>query len=457
MLKHKVYNPKNNEVLYDYDYTSYETSKEIINILKTQGGDAQRKLSPLDRSKILLKLKDLLKENKEKLSKQITLETGKLIVESRVEVERALVTVDIAAEEAKRLSGESIPDLENANGKMSITKKVPYGLVMCITPFNFPLNLALHKIAPAFAAGNSILLKPSECNFELSKILIDLCYEAGMKREIIQTISPTVDDLNLVIQEENIDIISFTGGTETANKISKLAGRKKILLELGGNDALIFFPDGDLKIAVKETIAGRFGTSGQKCTASKRIFIHDSVYDEFKKELLEQAQKFEEFEVQDPLDDKSIFSPLISENSAKKVYKIVDDAISSGALLIWGHKRVGAYYAPTILENISEDSEVICEETFGPVISLIRFSDKEKLVKMVNSTKYGLQAGIFTNNLILIKELFDKIEVGTLIVNQGPGYRKEHLPFGGVKHSGLGREGVKYAMDEMSYIKQLVF
>jgi acyl-CoA reductase-like NAD-dependent aldehyde dehydrogenase len=457
MPKHIVYNPKNNEAIYEYDYTSYIASKEIITKLKHQGGETQKKLSPLSRSKVLLRLKDLLLENKEKLSKQITLETGKLIVESRIEVERALITVEIAAEEAKRVLGEATPDLESANGKMSITKKCPYGLVMCITPFNFPLNLALHKIAPAFAVGNSILLKPSECNFELAKILVDLCHKAGMDEEIIQTISPSITDLNNIIQEPSIDIISFTGGTETANKISKLAGRKKILLELGGNDSLIFFPDGDLDLAVKETITGRFGTGGQKCTASKRIFIHESVYEDFKNELLLQAKPFEKFEPQDPLDDNSIFSPLVSENSAKKVYKVVDDAISRGASLVWGHKRVGAYYAPTILENIPEDSDVICEETFGPVISLIKFSSEQKLISMVNSTKYGLQSGIFTNNLILIKELFDKIEVGTLIVNQGPGYRKEHLPFGGVKDSGLGREGIKYAMEEMSYIKQLIF
>ncbi|MBT4792031.1 MAG: aldehyde dehydrogenase family protein [Halobacteriovoraceae bacterium] len=459
MPKHQVINPATQTLLYEYEYTNHSQCLASIEELSTAGTKAQNELFPKKRYEILSSLYALVLKNKEKLAFSITRETGKLIIESRVEVDRALITIQVAAEEAKRITGESYL-AESFSGpiqNLAITVRKPLGLIFCITPFNFPLNLALHKICPAFISGNTILYKPSECNHQTAQLLVQLCLEAGFPANVIKLISPTIETLNQIVSHKKIACVSFTGGTKTADKIAALMGRKKLLLELGGNDALVVFPDADLNQAVVQTIAGRFGTGGQKCTAAKRIFIHDDVYDQFKEKLLLSSKPFHDAIKQDPECETSVLGPLISTASALKVKELVDDAIDKGAVCLLGNKLNDAYFSATILENVDANCELFVEETFGPVIPLTRFNSTEKLIEQINQTPYGLQAGVFTNNLALTKKFFSEIEVGTVIMNSGPGYRQENLCFGGVKDSGMGREGISYAVNEMTYCKQLIF
>ncbi len=458
MGNHQVLNPATGNLLYQYEYTDIQDSLDAISKLVTTGKEQQVNLSPRDRFTILMKLKDLIESHTESLALQITQETGKIITEARGEVQRALITLEVSAEEAKRIKGEAqkAGNFTEYHHKISITQKHPLGVIFCITPFNFPLNLALHKIAPAFASGNTILFKPSECNYKLGQELVRLCLAAGFPTDTIKMISPNIENLNTIVSQESIACISFTGGTRTADKIAKLAGRKKLLFELGGNDALVIFNAEDIERGVSEAIAGRFGTCGQKCTASKRIFVHKSIYEQFKTELLKQASKYETSFCQNPEDKNSILGPLISEAAAKNVYALVQAAVDDGASILQGHQREGAFYSATIIENVRNDNELLYEETFGPVLPLIKFGTEEELISLINATPYGLQAGIFTKDIDQAKRLFQKLEVGTVIINGNNGYRQEDLPFGGVKNSGFGREGIKYAINELTYIKQLI-
>lgn len=458
MSNFRVFNPANGELLGEYIYTDRVTSQKSLDELADRGVLEQADLSSYQRSQILLRLSELIDQSQEYLAKMITLQTGKVIKEAIGEVKRAVLTTCIAAEEAKRLVGESrlTNSFNSGHQKISLTQRRPYGVVFAITPFNFPLNLAMHKIAAAFASGNTILYKPSDVNYELGQQLVQLCYEAGFPEHVIKFICPTVETLNFLVKSQKIQVINFTGGTQTANKICSLAGRKKLLLELGGNDALGIFSCGDIKKAAKTAVYGRFGTCGQKCIANKRVYIQESVYEKFKTYVMEYALEFNKNFPADPLNDDTSLGPLINDLMARKVESLVQKAVDNKAKVLMGHYRVGSYYQATILENVQDSDEIIKEETFGPVLSLLKFSTEQELIKRVNASAYGLQAGFFTDDLNLAKRLYEKIDVGTVYINQGPANRDEYLPFGGVKDSGMGREGVKYAMEEMSYLKQLI-
>lgn len=450
---YSIINPYTQKEIFSYSFTTLSDSYKSIELLKKN--KAHLSQSGFDRSLVLLKLKELIFSHKEELAKLITLETGKVLKESLGEVDRACATLEISSEEAKRINGEAI----NTNSfgaqsdKIALIMKKPIGLVMCITPFNFPLNLALHKIGPAFAAGNRILFKPSEQCAQLSFLLLKLCYEAGMKEDQIQLIIPSVQTLDEIIQSPDIDCISFTGGTKTADKIAALCGRKKLLLELGGNDPLVVFDDADLNIASDTAIFGRFGSAGQRCTANKRVYVHESVYERFKTLLVEKSKMIK---VSNPLDLETDIGPVISLNSANSIMLKITDCQNQGGKVLLGAKQEGAVIYPTIIESAPEDCELIREETFGPVIPLLKFVDEEDVIGRINSSEYGLQAGIFTNDLRRAKKFFNELEVGSVIMNDGPGFRQEHLPFGGVKSSGMGREGIKYAIDELSTTHSLI-
>lgn len=458
MASHQVLNPATQEELFRFEYTCANSVEHSLNNLNSLGQESQDNLSPNDRYEILNRLKEKLFLLREDFAKMITEQTGKTISESFVEVERAIITVEYSAEEARRLRGESCFTNEDQfnSSKLSITTRRPLGTIFCITPFNFPLNLALHKIAPAFASGNCILYKPSDCNYLLGQKLVEICIQSGFPKHSIELICPSENVLKDVVGDPRVNCISFTGGTNTANKIATLAGRKRLILELGGNDALVVYPDADITKAIQSTLVGRFGTSGQKCSASKRIFIHCDVYEEFKQKLLRGASKFIWDPKINPMSENALVGPLISVQAADSVKKIVDDAISNGANLLLGNQKKQAYYSPTVLEDVPFDSPILTEEVFGPVLPLIKFSSDSELISMINRSRYGLQAGIFTQNISRVKQMFSKIDVGTVIVNDGPGFRREYLPFGGVKDSGIGREGIKHTIEEMTFIKQLI-
>lgn len=455
MSSFKIYNPYDDSLIGEFKYHSKEEVNTVLNSLDN-GRKVQKTLSADQRSCILKNLANLLEENAEELAQLITLETGKTIQDSRVELQRSQNTANCSADAARNITGEVLDSdaYPPRRGRMGIVKRKPIGTVLCITPFNFPINLAIHKIGPAFAAGNCIFFKPGPQNFQSGKKLVELCHQAGMPVETIQFCFPDIANLTEVIKSDRIQCISFTGGTATADAIAKNAGRKKLLLELGGNDPLIVMPDGDIDLATTTAINQRFATAGQRCTASKRVFVHQKIYQRFKFMLVEKSRQLK---VGDPKDEETFCGPLASRQAADNVENRIRVAIQDeGAKCLLGGKREGNIIYPTILENVSLDSELICDETFGPVIPLIPFENLDEIIPVINSTGFGLQSGVFTNDIRVIEKLYEELEVGALAVNDGPGFRAEHFPFGGVKDSGLGREGIKYAIEEMSVLKTLI-
>lgn len=455
MAKFKVLNPFDNSVFGEFDFCTKDKVNKTLDLLD-QGKVIQKSIAPFERQRILNKLADLFEENKDELATIITKEMGKTYSDSIVEIERSANTARCSAVESINIHGEVL-DSDNYPPKRSrigIVRRKPIGTVLAITPFNFPINLSMHKIGPAFAAGNTIFFKPGPQNYFSGKKLIELCHQAGMPKEVIQFCCPDIPELTEVISSDRIQCISFTGGTQTAKAISKNAGFKKLLFELGGNDPLIVMPDADLDLASDIAINQRFATAGQRCTACKRLFIHADIYERFKTLLIAKTEKLV---IGDPMSKDTFVGPVVSKVAADTVERRIKEAIENdGATCLIGNKREGNIIHPTILENLSETSEVIADETFGPVLPLIKFSDLDEAIRIINSTEFGLQSGVFTNNIKTIEKLYDELEVGALAVNDGPGFRAEHFPFGGVKNSGLGREGVRYAMEEMSVLKTLI-
>ena len=452
--KYQVFNPYNNELLGEYSYADWQVVEQTLSRLQ-QGELIQRDIPAHQRADILRRLAELLEQHSEKMAALITAETGKTISDARVELVRAINTTVASSEEARQISGEALDSDAYAptRGRIGVVCWRPLGTVLCITPFNFPINIAMHKIGPAFAAGNAILFKPGPQNTASAQLLVELCYEAGIPEAVLQLSIPDVGDMSALIAHPRIAAINFTGGTAAADSIAAAAGYKKLLLELGGNDPLIIMPDGDIEAAVAAAINQRFATAGQRCTAAKRLYIHEDVYQTFRDALVAASSALK---IGDPTEDDTFVGPVIHSGAADEIESRIEDAVSRGASVALGAKREGNIIHPTILENIADDCELMVEETFGPVMPLRRFSELDEIIPLINNSQFGLQAGVFTQNLAVARHLFEELDVGTVAVNDGPGFRAEHFPFGGVKASGVGREGVKYAIREMSFQKTLV-
>lgn len=450
----EITNPYNHQSLGSFPFDSQESIDEKMNILK-KGIKTLNNMPAFQRADILNKTADILLKNADKIAKTITSEMGKTISDSLVEITRSANTCRCAADEAKRINGEVLSSDSYSQGKkrIAVIQKKPLGIILAITPFNFPVNLSVHKIAPAFASGNVVIFKPGPQNYLSAKLLVEAFYEAGMPKACLQLAMPDIPVLSKLIASEAISCVSFTGGVETAKKIAASAGPKKLLFELGGNDPLILMPDGDVDKAVETTINQRFGTAGQRCTACKRLFIHADVYDEFKTKLVEKASKII---IGDPMDKNTFIGPVVNKLAADQIFERIQEAIDQGATVLLGAKRDENIIHPTILENVPDTCILVADETFGPVVPLRKFETLDEVIKLINAPGFGLQSGVFTKNIEVIEKLYDELQVGTLVVNDGPGFRAEHFPFGGINMSGLGREGVKYAIDEMTFLKTLV-
>ncbi|MBN8432118.1 aldehyde dehydrogenase family protein [Microbulbifer salipaludis] len=454
MADYQIINPYSGEPIEAYEFHTREQVAEAIEAL-VAARKTQQATPAFERSNILLKLAQLLLENKEDLAQLVMQETSKTINDSRVEIDRAYNTALASAMEARSINGEALDSdaYPPMREKIGVVLWKPLGTVLCITPFNFPINIALHKIGPAFAAGNTILFKPGPQNKRSAERLVALCYAAGMDRSVLKMLIPDIDATRYAVSHPEIQAINFTGGTAAANAIAADAGYKKMLFELGGNDPLIVMPDADLDAAVNATINQRFATAGQRCTAAKRLFVHTAVFDAFAEKLVAATARLK---VGNPAEEDTFIGPLIHTAAADEVEARISAAVNAGAKVLFGHKREGNILWPTILDNVADDAELVAEETFGPVVPLRKFDDEAELIPLINNSPFGLQAGVFTQNLALAKRLYNQLDVGLLAVNDGPGFRAEHFPFGGVKESGVGREGVRYAIREMSYQKTLV-
>jgi len=419
------------------------------------GSKQMKKMSSFERSKVLKKIAEKINEKKEEFAAIITKESGKPISLSRLEVERAISTFNLAAEESKRIYGEIIPlDIESfSEGYRGYYYKFPIGVILAITPFNFPLNLVAHKIAPAIASGNSVILKPSPFTPCTACLLGEVILEAGLPKEAFNLIHASPSAAEQLVKDERIDMLTFTGSAAVGWYLKNICGKKKVILEMGGNAAAIVEEDADLEWAANRLALGAFAYSGQICISVQRIFVKANVLELFLDKFL---MAVERIKIGDPFDELVLVGPMITKEAADKVESWIKDAWIEGAQFLMKGERVDNLITPYVLTHTSPSMKIWSEEVFGPVVLLETFLNFEEAIRMVNDSKYGLQAGIFTKNIKFIEEAIEEIEVGGLIINDYPTFRVDSMPYGGIKHSGFGKEGVKYSIEEMMNKKLVV-
>ncbi|MDD9819897.1 MAG: aldehyde dehydrogenase family protein [Nitrospira sp.] len=407
------------------------------------------------RATALHHIADRLKAQQEDFARTICMESGKPIADARREVGRAIQTFSIASEEAKRMQGEIIPmdsspGMEHHHG---LWQRVPIGPVLGITPFNFPLNLVAHKVAPCLAAGNPMILKPAPQTPLTALRLGTIFQELDLPNGTL-SILPCENTLaESMVRDARIRALSFTGSAAVGWRLKEHAGKKRVVLELGGNAAVIIEPDANLDMAAARCLTGGFSYSGQTCISVQRMYIHDEVYESFLKRFIPLV---EALPTGNPADESTVIGPLISEQAADRVETLIREAVRQGAQLVTGGTREQLVIHPTVLAGVRPDMRILCEEAFGPIITLSRYQRLEQALDMVNDSAYGLQAGIFTHNINSIFHAYHTLDVGAVLANEIPTFRADHMPYGGVKDSGLGREGVKYAIQELTEPKLLV-
>ncbi len=421
-----------------------------------RGFQEMRRLPVYERARILLALRDGIAARQQELAETIAIEAGKPIRDAAGEVSRAILTVTTAAEETKRIHGEILPldVVEAAKGKTGFVRHVPLGPVLAISPFNFPLNLAMHKLAPALAAGDSVVLKPARKDpVVMLKVAEILAGIPGLPKEAVSILTCSAETAEAMVQDDRFKLVTFTGSSPTGWRLKSLAGKKRVTLELGGNAAVIVDRDADLDHAVARLRIGGFSYAGQSCISVQRIYVHREVFDEF-------ARRFkigvESLKVGDPLDPATDVGPMIEEREAVEREKWVDEAVAQGATVLTGGKARGSFFTPTVLLNAPRSARVCSEEVFAPLVVLSPFDDFKSAVAEVNTSRFGLQGAVFTNSLEHAMYAFDEMEVGGVVVNDISSFRVDHMPYGGVKDSGFGREGLRYAIEEMSEMKLMV-
>lgn len=408
------------------------------------------------RAEILNCIRDGLTRRKEELARTITLEAGKPIKASRAEVDRSIHLMGLAAEEVKRVAGELFPLdlLESAKGHIAITKRFPIGPILGITPFNFPINLICHKLAPAIAGGNTFVLKPTSTAPLTALLLAEVVMESGLPEGALSVLPCDSGMAEQMVKDDRLKMLTFTGSPRAGWRLKALAGKKKVALELGGNAAAIVDRDADLGYAVNRSVYGAFTYSGQTCISLQRLYVHEDVYQPFLDLLVDQTKALT---VGDPMEESTSVGPLITSEAVKRVETWINEAVSGGARAITGGSPLGNnIIEPTVMTDTKPDMRVNCEEVFGPVVTVNKFSSFADAVEAVNRSSFGLQAGVFTNNINRIFLAYRSIDVGGLIVNDVPTFRADNMPYGGVKDSGMGREGIRYALEEMTEPRLLV-
>ncbi len=395
------------------------------------------------------------KERFDELSMVLCIEAGKPIRDSRGEVSRLIDTFRVAAEESVRITGEVLPmDIsQRAQGYRGMWKRVPIGVCSFISPFNFPLNLAAHKVAPAIAAGCPFILKPASKTPVGALIMGEILAETDLPKGSFSILPARRDGAALFTEDERIKLLSFTGSPDVGWSLKSKAGKKKVVLELGGNAACLVDEDADLKDTVERIVFGAFYQSGQSCVSVQRIIVHESIYEDFKKLLVEATSSLKSG---DPKDESVFIGPMISENEASRLKMWIDSAISSGGKLLCGGDLNGTILEATLLEDVPPETDICIKEAFGPVAVISKFNNFDKALKDINDSVYGLQAGIFTRDIHKANRAWDTLEVGGVIIGDVPSWRVDHMPYGGVKESGLGREGIRFAIEDMTEIRLLV-
>jgi acyl-CoA reductase-like NAD-dependent aldehyde dehydrogenase len=414
-------------------------------------------LPAYQRSRILQRTSEAIEERKEEISQIIAMEAGKALKHASAEVARSVQTFKFASEEAKSIHGETVP-MDAALGgenRIGFYLRFPVGIIGAISPFNFPLNLVAHKVAPAIAAGCSVVLKPASMTPLTSLKLGEIMMEAGLPDGALNIIIGSGSTVgNWLVTDERVAMITFTGSPPVGRDIKAKSGLKKLTLELGSNSACIIDESADLDLAVPRCIVGSFAYAGQVCISVQRIYIHGRIFDEFTDRFIKGTQ---DLKLGDPLDAKTDVGPMITIEDAQRTESWVNEAVAAGAKILTGGKRDRNFYHPTVLTEVKPDMKVMATEIFAPVVCLVPFDDFEDAVRMADDSIYGLQAGVYTSDIEKAFQAVKGIRVGGVVINDVPTYRADQMPYGGVKESGMGREGLKYAIDEMTDIKMVVF
>jgi acyl-CoA reductase-like NAD-dependent aldehyde dehydrogenase len=414
-----------------------------------------RRLPAFERQRVLRRVAENIAERKAEFAHTLAQEAGKPIKAARSEVERSIFTFTVAAEESTRIYGEYLPLdwQEYTAGRWGIVRRFPLGPIAGITPFNFPLNLVAHKVAPAIAAGCSMVLKPAPQTPLSALLLAEAVQQAGWPDGALNVLPLSNEDAGLLVTDDRPKMISFTGSAAVGWQIKKNAGKKKVILELGGNAGVIVHSDADLAYAADRCVAGGFGYAGQTCISVQRILVERSVCPKFTDLLLAGVAKLK---TGDPLDESTDVGPLIRESDAVRASDWVQEAVRGGARLLCGGQRNGPMLEPTVLTGTRPEMRVNCQEIFAPVVTVEPYNDFKDALRQANNSPYGLQAGIFTRDVKLLFNAYEELEVGGLIAGDVPSFRIDQMPYGGVKDSGLGREGLRYAIEEMTEPKLLV-
>src|SRR5580704_12702073 len=414
-----------------------------------------RRLPAFERQRVLRRVVEGITGRKEEFARTMAQEAGKPIKASRTEVDRAIFTFSVAAEESTRIYGEYLPLdwQEFTAGRWGIVRRFPLGPIAGITPFNFPLNLVAHKVAPAIAAGCPMIIKPAPQTPLTALLLAETVQAAGWPDGALNVLPLSNEDAGLLVTDDRLKMISFTGSAAVGWQIKKNAGKKKVILELGGNAGVIVHSDADLAYAAERCVAGGFNYAGQTCISVQRILVERSVSGKFIDLLLAGVQKLK---IGDPLDESCDLGPLIRESDAIRASDWIQEAVRGGARLLCGGQRKGPMLEPTVLTGTRSEMKVNCQEIFAPVVTVEPYDSFEDAVRQINSSPYGLQAGVFTRDVKLLFNAYEELEVGGMIAGDVPTFRIDNMPYGGIKESGMGREGLRYAIEEMTEPKLLV-
>lgn len=451
-----VINPYDNSVVARVRPSSPEDVEQAFQCA-VKGYEMMKAMPAFERSKILDRAADMVENRREEFARFLVQEAGKTIREARAEAGRCVETMRGSAEAAKHIYGETVP-IDAAPGvhkKIGFYQRVPIGIVVAISPFNFPLNLLAHKVAPALAAGCSVVAKPATKTPLSALQLAEVLYDAGLPREALSVVIGLGGEIgDRIVSDPGPRMITFTGSKDVGLRITEKAGMKKLTMELGSNSACVIFADGDLDRAAERIKVGGYAHAGQVCISVQRVYVEDGIFDDFLKILV---PKVETIRVGDPALETTDMGPMISRSALDTVVEWIEEAKAEGGRLVTGGKTEGNFLYPTVLAEVPEAAKLIKEEAFAPLVVVNRFRDLDDAIAKVNATQYGLQAGVFTRNVKTAIECAQRIDCGGVLINEIPNFRVDLMPYGGMKYSGMGREGPKFAIEEMTELKLVIF
>ena len=452
----EVFDPGNRELLGTVPSASRADVEHVL-ATASEASDIARNLPTHLRISVLRQVAEQLQKRQEEFAETIAKEGIKTIREARKEVTRCIETLRISSEGARRLGGETIAfdQMPGSENRFGYFKRLPVGVVLAITPYNDPLNLVAHKIGPAIAAGNAVILKPHSLTPLSARNLVELFDATELPTGVLQLITGAGAIIgDQLVSDPRVRMVSFTGGPLVGHKVLAQAGLKKISMELGSNCPTIVMGDADMELALAATVSGAFWAAGQNCLHVQRLFIQNDRYEDFSNRFVERTKRLK---VGDKMDESTDMGPLISDAATLKVSQFVQDAVASGARILTGGECQGRYYQPTVLDNVSADCQMSKEEVFGPVVALYAFRGIQEAIDLANDVDYGLQAGVFTRDLATAHRIADALNCGGVMINDSSDYRIDAMPFGGTRGSGLGREGVAHAIHEMTELKTYCF